>query len=346
MGRVIGFRVDANEYVASGHLMRCIAIAKACIKEGNKCIFFLAEEKMTERLAENNIQYHILNSKWNNMEEEYSDLIMILKREGIELLVVDSYQASKKYLEMLNNIFPVCYIDDMGKETYDIDMILHYGSWADEHEFESRYAKTQTKVLEGMKYAPLREEFAEYRAVAEREKSILITTGATDPYNISGKLVKELLKRESCLEHRLKVIIGAMNSNISALEELLSDNRVELLKNVNNMGELMRTSQYAVSAGGTTLLELCASGIPTVCFSFAENQEKFCEEMEEYQIMLCAGDARNIADIHVKIADKLELFVKDEQLVQNCVVKMRRLVDGQGAKRIAEAVVQLRGKSY
>ena len=80
MGRIIGFRVDANEHIASGHLMRCIAIAKACIKEGNKCIFFLAEEKMTERLKENQIPYYILNSKWNDMETEYKDLLNRLNR--------------------------------------------------------------------------------------------------------------------------------------------------------------------------------------------------------------------------------------------------------------------------
>ena len=341
MGRVIGFRVDANEYVASGHLMRCITIAKACVKKGNKCVFFLAEEKMTERLVQNELPYCIVSSKWNDMEAEYSDLAMLLKQQTIELLVVDSYQASKKYLEMLNNVLPVCYIDDMGKETYDIDMILHYGSWDNCHEFEARYAKTQTKILEGMQYAPLREEFAQDGDDVEREKSILITTGGTDPYNISGKVVKELLKRESCSDYRLKVIVGSMNSNITALEELLIDKRVELLRNVNNMGELMRTSQYAVSAGGTTLLELCASGIPTVCFSFAENQEKGCDKMGVNQIMLYAGDARKVADIHVIIADKIEQFIKNQALSKLYVDNMQKLVDGQGARRIAETLVTL-----
>ena len=46
---MIVFRVDANEQVATGHLMRTLSIASACRKCGLTCEFWLAEEKETER---------------------------------------------------------------------------------------------------------------------------------------------------------------------------------------------------------------------------------------------------------------------------------------------------------
>ena len=67
---MIGFRVDANEHIATGHLMRCMAIAMQCIKLGEKCIFLLAEDKETERLKEKNIPYRVLDTKWNDMDTE------------------------------------------------------------------------------------------------------------------------------------------------------------------------------------------------------------------------------------------------------------------------------------
>ena len=42
---MIVFRVDANEQVATGHLMRTLSIASACRKRGLTCEFWLAEEK-------------------------------------------------------------------------------------------------------------------------------------------------------------------------------------------------------------------------------------------------------------------------------------------------------------
>ena len=46
---MIVFRVDANEQVATGHLMRTLSIASACRKRGLTCEFWLAEEKETDR---------------------------------------------------------------------------------------------------------------------------------------------------------------------------------------------------------------------------------------------------------------------------------------------------------
>ena len=41
---MIGIRVDANEIVASGHILRCITIAKEIEKHGETVLFFLADE--------------------------------------------------------------------------------------------------------------------------------------------------------------------------------------------------------------------------------------------------------------------------------------------------------------
>ena len=59
---MIIFRVDANETIATGHLVRCISIAVELIKRGEPCLFLLAEEKETARLEEKHIPYHILLS--------------------------------------------------------------------------------------------------------------------------------------------------------------------------------------------------------------------------------------------------------------------------------------------
>ena len=77
---MIGFRVDANEQIATGHLVRCISIATELIKRGIKCIFFLAEEKETARLKAANIPYVILHTDWRYMESEYDIFLPLLSR--------------------------------------------------------------------------------------------------------------------------------------------------------------------------------------------------------------------------------------------------------------------------
>lgn len=56
---MIIFRADANETVATGHLMRCMTIAEACREKGVECEFWLAEDKETERLRQAGFSYRI-----------------------------------------------------------------------------------------------------------------------------------------------------------------------------------------------------------------------------------------------------------------------------------------------
>lgn len=355
---MIGFRVDANEVIATGHLMRCIAIAKGFQKQGEEVMFFLAEEKETNRLRAQNIPYMVLHSKWNALEPELPNLKQLLKKHHITKLIVDSYQATVPYLESLNQCVKVIYIDDMGDAVYPVSAVLHYSNWEWDTTYVERYKDTNTLCMSGMKYTPLREEFYPNQEKADgvdiKEKNILITTGGTDQYNIAGRLleyfIKNMWKQQNNKQQNniqtnhihFLVISGSLNRNKSFLEKLANENEaITLYENVNNMGELMRNSYLAVSAGGTTLYELCACRVPTVCFSFADNQEGFTNEMGAQGVMCYAGDARKREDIIENIYENLIKLWNDEQLCGQYRKKMGRLVDGKGVERIVEEVYYL-----
>lgn len=336
---MIGFRVDANEVIATGHLMRCIAIALACIKRGEKCIFFLAEEKETFRLEERGIPYRILNTDWKDMNSEKSELFKAIKEEQPDCMVVDSYQVTGEYLSWLDGVIPVLYIDDMVKERYSVTAVLHYSQWEDSTDCQKQYAGTKTKVLAGMKYVPLREEFAKQKRHI-RTKSILITTGGTDPYNIAGRLLQECIGKSEFTGYTFQTVIGSMNQYEKELRELEKNYKnVFIHKNIKNIDEYMACCESAVSAGGTTLFELCASGIPTVCFSFADNQQAFAQEMDIRKIMLYAGDARENGDIEQMLCKQLVRFINDSFMRQQYSNRMMSLVDGHGCERIADFLI-------
>lgn len=349
---MIGFRVDANENIATGHLMRCMSICIQCMKLGEPCIFFLAEDKETKRLRDKKIAYRILHTQWNHMEDELPILKQLIAEEELDWLVVDSYQATPEYLEELNKMVKVMYLDDMAKEAYPVSAVLHYSQWPGEASYEAVYQSLPTVVLSGMQYVPLREEFFRVTAAnagtqpeTKRRKSILITTGGTDTYNVSGQLLTACLHdyMTEFQDYEFEVIVGNMNSHEPSLRQMEeADSRIHLHKNVQNMSEYMRSCEMAVSAGGTTLFELCACKIPTVCFSFADNQQGFTEEMGKHEIMLCAGDAREHSEIGKVIAARLMDFMKQPPLKEQYTKRMEKLVDGMGSMRIAKYLCEKR----
>lgn len=336
---MIGFRVDANEVIATGHLMRCISIALECKKRGQQCIFFMAEDKETERLRTAGFQYYILNSDWKNLDNEISEFQKILENYKLNYLVVDSYQATAGYLAALEEIQPVCYIDDLKREVYDVSVVIHYISPYKSSSYEEMYRNTHTQLLNNMKYAPLRPEFHYKKGQIIREKSILITTGGTDFFNIAGKVAALCQNSMQIKSYKIHIIVGSMNQYETELEQLAEKyTNIILHKNITNMSDYMRLCEVAVSAGGTTLLELCACKIPTVCFSFADNQIKFANDMGKIGAVKYVGDARKIEDIENKIVKQLLIFIKNEEERKKYADCMGKLIDGYGTERIADAL--------
>lgn len=334
---MIGFRVDANEKIATGHMMRCIAIATECRRRGIECLFILAEKKETQRLEERGFQYHVLDTVWDNMDTEKDKMKQLIFDMELEWIVVDSYQATDSYLTFLNQFVSVLYVDDMAEECYHVSALLHYSQWPEETLYQQNYINSRTELLVGMKYAPLRGEFHSDVIKKERQNNILITTGGTDTYNVTGKVLESLLKSSDFADFKFYAVIGSMNKNRKSLVKLKErDRRIFLYENVKNMAEIMKKCRYAVSAGGTTLYELCACGIPTVCFSFADNQEMFTAEMGHRRIMLYAGDARRTENIGDEIVDRLDHFLRCPGDEVSYGERMKQLVDGNGTKRIVD----------
>lgn len=336
---MIAFRVDANEHIASGHLMRCMSLAVELRNRGEECVFYMADDNYAKRLESQGFSYHILHSDWRNLEQELPILEAEFTGKDIKWLIVDSYQATAEYLRQLNQIVKVCYFDDMEQQCWQVAAVLHYSDWLEDRHYWEKYQSTNTLVMAGMEFTPLRKEFY-YQPEQKPQKKILITTGGTDTYNVAGKFLERALQQKEFCEYSFQVIIGAMNGfKESLIEEYAENRQVELLFDVNCMGDLMRQSSYGISAGGTTLYELCACGVPSVCFSFAQNQEDFAKAMGEKHIMLYAGDAREerdgvqavVSGLLVSLKKLMEDEVQKEKMQEN----MRRLVDGKGTERIA-----------
>lgn len=334
---MIGFRADANEKIASGHIMRCLSLAEEFIRQGEECIFFLAEDRETYRLRERGIPYEILGSQWDDLDAEREIMSRVLRERKLDWLVVDSYQATAEYLSFLESQVRVLYFDDMTREVYPVSAILNYDSTPENREIHKRYEETPTLLLCGWEYIPLRREFAEV-SEESRQKSILITTGGTDPFEAAAAILQSCLPERDFDGYRFDVIVGGLNHNEAKLRHLAEDtDRIRLHKNVTNMSEYMRRCEMAVSAGGTTLYELFACRTPSVCFSFAENQKKGIARLDREQIALYAGDARESADIGRNVCSCLQRLM-DKSLQKKMQANMAAVIDGRGCERIVAAL--------
>lgn len=108
------------------------------------------------------------------------------------------------------------------------------------------------------------------------------------------------------------------------------------------MASLMCSCDLAVSAGGTTLYELCALGIPTISFTMADNQLTNAKAFDSVQAIPYAGDIRFQQD---EVLHRVLHFMTDMsqnfKSRKNAHETMSRFVDDRGSARIADALLRL-----
>ncbi|MFI3199901.1 MAG: UDP-2,4-diacetamido-2,4,6-trideoxy-beta-L-altropyranose hydrolase [Eubacteriales bacterium] len=340
---MIVIRVDGNEKIGTGHMMRCLSIATALREKGEDVRFFVADESMETILQERGFSYKILQGDYTNLEDEITELKQSLSSDT--LLLIDSYYVTKKYLEVLSMLARVVYIDDLRKIPYKVDYVINYNGYATDA--LAYYQKhTNYESLLGTQYAPLREEF---RNVTYRIKSVckrvLLTTGGTDAYNIGG----QLLMMSNCgrmkdyfVNIEFVVIVGVFHSYQKELEELAKEySNITLLYNVKNMGEIMQESDVAISAAGSTIYELCAVGVPTLALSFVENQEEILDTMAYKEaIYSCGHYHKEGVQVLENIINSLKELLEEPEKRRSLSEAARRMVDGTGVSRIADKLIE------
>lgn len=337
----IAIRADGNSQIGIGHLQRCMSIAKEVIKIGHECVFYVSDEAAYEIIVRNNIESICLNTKWNNLNLEIYQMQELLERHEIDVLLIDSYYVTKEYLEAMHQNCKIAYIDDLFQVIYPYDILINYAIHAKEYPYGQYYC-SKTKLLLGTQYIPLRNQFlnAGIRTIRRNAEHVLITTGGADHYEIARQLVDVLVISQTFSQMMITVVCGKFSSQFEKLKEKSEKySNLSLLYDVKNMASLMQQADVAVSAGGTTLYELAAVGTPFVCFTVADNQLDNANGFHSNGLGLYAGDVRDGSDILIKkIVDSLDFLIENYEYRKTTSMRMKKTVDGSGARRIAENI--------
>ncbi len=330
-------RADGNATIGAGHLMRCLTIAEA-LENKAQVGFVCADRDSAELAISKGFDAYVLETDYKHMEQElplWEQLFGGGTRKRI--ILVDSYYVTNAYLEGLQAYGQVVLLDDMCIQPMLADKLINYNAFADEKMYQLLNSPYDTEYYTGGRYIPIRKEFCnrDYR-VREQVEHILITTGGGDCDNIAGQILDNI-RDTSCTFH---VVTGRFNPHYEALLKRSKEfGNIQVYHDVKNMAELMERCDLAVTAGGTTIYELSALGVPFVCFSYAENQEKLTEYIGDRQIAGYGGAYhRDACGTLEGIAKQINELKKNRELRKEYSEKERKLVDGEGAKRIARII--------
>ena len=349
---MIGIRADANKTIATGHVMRCLTIAREIIDLGEQVVFIVADEEsesfvndILNKDKQEGFECVVLNSPWDSPTEEIDKLASLIKEKNIRSILFDSYSFDADYFLKLkkaisedgNGITLAC-MNDIAKEKYPVDIFINYNAYAVTLGYEEIY-DDETRLLLGLNYAPLREQFAKvYRSEHDMPQNVLVAAGGGDVTGILLDILEEAEKEPELARMDFHAVVGSMTDGQDDLMRLAwCCENIFLHRNVTDMAKLMSQCDVAISAAGTMLTELCCMKVPTIEYAIADNQLMNLEYYKEQGLMIGAGDLRSDRSVVVKrIVRELKELVSDRKRLAAMRKSLEGICDGRGAKRIAQ----------
>lgn len=344
---MVYIRTDANEKIATGHVMRCLTIAEEIIQLNEKVCFVVSSEVSVPLIKERNFEIIITNTQWDNTDIEYEFNLLSNYAEKGDVLLVDSYFLTSEYLLCMGKIFRVAVFDDMFAEKKMADIIINYNIFYKRFKYETRYCNDSCQLLLGEKYVPLRKQFnlvEPHEKVQNLEQpKVLLMCGGGDTQSMIYRVLLWLKTNKAEIFDNLewKVLIGNYNPNKKIIEQFAVANpNITLLENVKNMAELMSRCDLCITAASTVLYECCAMLLPSIFVVVADDQKYDAECFAKDNMMRYCGNFMYDPNATlVEIGKTLQEIAFDEFVQQDMKNKMKNVVDTHGAQRIAKVLV-------
>ena len=334
------FRVDASPELGLGHLQRCLSLATALRQLEAACVFLTNENTLAgERVARFGFDCRTIGAAESFGVDDVERTLEMAASQNCSAIVVDSEYEGAEYLIQLRSAgFYVCAIEDIAPHPFPCQMVVN----GDAHARQLPYdlASEDTLFLLGPEYSILGADFwhVPSRTVRDGVQNILVTLGGADPYNLMPRVLDSLGQLPGAFT--ITAITGPFFGNLAEVEAAArrAQGQVNLVHAPDSTCELMIEADLAVSAGGQTMYELACVGGPTVAVRIASNQDGQLQVFDEVGFALPIGraDDDNIAS---NIGDAVKSLLPDSESRAAMAAAGQRLVAGQGAMRVAQAIL-------
>lgn len=266
MSELLLIRADGGTQMGSGHVMRGLALAQAWQDDGGHALFILADSPpaLTGRLSAEGIEWRRLDVPAGSEADAKTT------REMARLVILDGYHFGTDYQQAVKAAGGTVAVFDDYRHAgqYAADFIINQNLSASASLYAGR--APGACLLLGPKYVQLRREFLRWkmrrRVIADVGRRILVTMGGSDPDNVTAKVLSALPPAAETL-----ALIGGGNPHRDTLARSQYPG-VRMEVNSTQAAGHMAWTDIAITAGGTTSLELAFMGVPSLVLRLALNQ--------------------------------------------------------------------------
>jgi UDP-2,4-diacetamido-2,4,6-trideoxy-beta-L-altropyranose hydrolase len=352
------FRVEGNEHIGLGHLMRCFALSQAAQQAQIDVVFICSQTSKDFLLSRQKWHGEIIvidDSHWNNSvavdvtnERNKADIEFIatcMSRYGSkesspygQIVVLDGYQFDHSYQQALASA-SICfaYLDDINtflekKQHHLADVVINGAAAAQQLGYEQN--ASNSRLCLGPQYLLLRPEFIDLPLIPIADRhSLLICFGGGDAQNHTLSMLGALSQLN--FQFPVTVITGAAYKWQKQLTQTIQDGwlnydnanhkismPIHYIHDAQEMAEVMLHSRLSISAAGGTQFELMRCYTPSYLVVVADNQMPAATESSQ-QGWCNAADWRQQVD-YIGLAKHV---IADYSDTESLMVKHKKAYD-------------------
>lgn len=251
---------EANDKIASGHLLECLECAHELIERGHEvtlCINSDMAQPLKDRVDVPCLIYKA------NIQQEPEFLLKLFAENDYDCLLFNLRELHNELLETIREKAPkIVIVDELGHRKLEPDVIINPMVGSEYWEYD-----TSATTYFGHQYLVLGKTLADSvnhdREASEEIREITILMGGVDPHETTLRLLEWMKDYDV----RINCIVGGGFKRpelVTPLAKACKDCRLYSNLKLSEVYDLMNSADLAIAAGGNTLHELTTLGTPTL----------------------------------------------------------------------------------
>lgn len=283
---MILFRVDSSFTLGTGHVLRCLHLAKL-LKSLGHSIEFLCKDlpgNIMSQISSQGFPVHPLPEKSDGLRT-----ITDLKPAWI---IIDHYEIGKAWQEQLPASTRIFVIDDLMNRDHYCHVLLDQ-NYRRQFSAYKKLIPQEALLLTGPQYCLLPQSLQkpiEHKRPSQAPK-ILSFFGGSDSTGELLKLAEALIEQNFKFE--TSFIALESHKHLERLRSLKMPSHFSLIQDPANWHQLIEQSDFYVGSGGTVTWERLFLGLPGAVIAVAENQEIPSKELSEDGYQFYFGPRQN-----------------------------------------------------
>lgn len=316
------FMIDGGSDVGLGHFIRATSVANFLVEDKHCGVVFVVEnkwlknqltkagfnvellqhEKIIDFLLDHKIDFLFIDVK---SIKDVSQIVRRAKDKGVKVILMDNGTDARLFADL--NVYPCL----------------------TEHTEHLKWNGYTGRVCAGIEYFPLRKELI-YHSLSDRGDDIVISMGGSDPYNITMKVIEQLV----VLDRHLNVILGPANQWRDEINEfVLRYDNVTVYHSPSNFVDIISKAALVVTGYGAFMYELAYMNVPFIVIAHGKNKEKQALQ-DNLKKLGCYAYLGYHTEVDYDVLKDVVQKAPKELIVE-------KQPDSQGTSRITKAIFEL-----